>query len=140
RSGSALRGSKAGNKMARILMATADGRLISLDARTGKPDLSLDKNGSVDLREGMERDLSGLTYGATAPPAVFEDIVIVGFSVGEGPAPSAPGDVRAFDARTGRELWRFHTVPRPGEFAHDTWPKDSGRDRGGVNPWSGVTI
>ncbi len=121
-------------------MATSDGRLISLDARTGKPDTSFGKNGAVDLREGMDRDLAGLTYGATAPPAVFEDIVIVGFSVGEGPAPSAPGDVRAFDVRTGRQLWRFHTVPRPGEFGHDTWAKDSWRDRGGANPWSGATV
>jgi len=139
-SGSALRASRDGSKTARILAATADGRLISLDARTGKPDPSFGKNGAVDLREGMDRDLRELTYGATAPPAIFEDIVIVGFSVGEGPAPSAPGDVRAFDARTGRQLWSFHTVPRPGEFGHETWAKDSWRDRGGANPWSGVTI
>lgn len=136
----AARASRAGNKVARILLASADGRLISLDARTGKPDPSFGKNGVVDLREGMDRDLSQLTYGATAPPAVFEDIVIIGFSVGEGPAPSAPGDVRAFDARTGKQLWRFHTVPRPGEFGHETWAKDSWRDRGGANPWNGVTI
>ncbi|MGE0133434.1 MAG: pyrroloquinoline quinone-dependent dehydrogenase [Blastocatellales bacterium] len=135
--GSSLRAS---DKPARILTATADGRLISLDARTGKPDPSFGKDGAVDLREGMDRNLSELTYGATAPPAVFEDIVIVGFSVGEGPAPSAPGDVRAFDVRTGRQLWRFHTVSRPGEFGHETWAKDAWRDRGGANPWSGVTI
>lgn len=135
--GSSLR---AADKPARILTATHDGRLISLDARTGKPDAAFGRNGAVDLREGMDRDLSELTYGATAPPAVFEDIVIVGVSVGEGPAPSAPGDVRAFDVRTGKELWRFHTVPRPGEFGHETWAKDSWRDRGGANPWSGVTI
>lgn len=135
--GSSLR---AADKPARILTATHDGRLISLDARTGKPDAAFGSNGVVDLRERMDRDLSELTYGATAPPAVFEDIVIVGVSVGEGPAPSAPGDVRAFDVRTGKELWRFHTVPRPGEFGHETWAKDSWRDRGGANPWSGVTI
>jgi quinoprotein glucose dehydrogenase len=135
--GSALR---APEKAARILTATADGRLISLDARTGKPDPSFGKGGAVDLREGMEQDLSEMTYGATASPAVFEDIVIIGFSVGEGPAPAAPGDVRAFDARTGRELWRFHTIPRPGEFGHETWAKDSWKNRGGVNPWSGVTV
>ncbi len=128
------------HKVARVLMATSDGRLISLDARTGRPDPAFGKHGAVDLREGMDRDLAGLTYGATAPPAVFEDIVIVGFSVGEGPAPSAPGDVRAFDVRTGKQLWRFHTVPRPGEFGHETWAKDAWRDRGGANPWSGVTV
>jgi quinoprotein glucose dehydrogenase len=125
---------------ARILLASYDGRLISLDARTGKPDPAFGRNGSVDLRQGMDRDLSELTYGATAPPGIFEDIVIVGASVGEGPAPSAPGDVRAFDVRTGRELWRFHTVPRPGEFGNDTWAEDSWRNRGGANPWSGVSV
>ena len=127
-------------KQARILMATHDGRLISLDARIGKLDPAFGKNGVLDLREGMERDLRNLTYGATAPPAIFENIVIVGFSVGEGPAPSAPGDVRAFDVHTGKQLWQFHTVPRPGEFGHESWSGDSWRDRGGANPWSGVTV
>ena len=138
RGGSALRGNS--NKIERILMATSDGRLLSLDARTGKPDPAFGRNGAVDLREGMDRDLAGLTYGATAPPAIFEDMAIVGFSVGEGPGPSAPGDVRAFDVRTGRQLWRFHTVPRPGEVGHDTWAGDSWRNRGGANPWSGVNV
>ncbi len=136
--GSALHGS--GNKIERILMATSDGRLLSLDARTGKPDPAFGRNGAVDLREGMDRDLAALTYGATAPPAIFEDMAIVGFSVGEGPGPSAPGDVRAFDVRTGRQLWRFHTVPRPDEVGHDTWAGDSWRNRGGANPWSGVNV
>ncbi|MGH9847025.1 MAG: pyrroloquinoline quinone-dependent dehydrogenase, partial [Blastocatellia bacterium] len=138
RSGSALQGNS--GKIERILMATSDGRLLSLDARTGKPDPAFGRNGAVDLREGMDRDLTGLTYGATAPPAIFEDMAIVGFSVGEGPQPSAPGDVRAFDVRTGRQLWRFHTVPRPGEVGHDTWVGDGWRNRGGANPWSGVNV
>ncbi|MBO0719624.1 MAG: pyrroloquinoline quinone-dependent dehydrogenase [Blastocatellia bacterium] len=125
---------------ARVLVATSDGRLLSLDARTGRPDAKFGDQGSLDLRRGMERDLSQLTYGATSPPAIFEDSVILGFSVGEGPSPSGPGDVRAFDVRTGRELWRFHTVPRPGEFGNETWKGDSWRDRGGVNPWSGVSV
>jgi quinoprotein glucose dehydrogenase len=139
-SGAASRLSQPAKKLARILLATADGRLISLDARTGKPDPAFGKNGTIELRAGIERDLSQLTYGATAPPAIFEDSAIIGFSVGEGPAPSAPGDVRAFDVRTGKELWRFHTVPRPGEFGHDTWAKDSWQERGGANAWSGATV
>jgi quinoprotein glucose dehydrogenase len=125
---------------ARVVIATTDGRLISLDAGSGKPDTKFGDHGTLDLRRGMDRDLSQLTYGATAPPAIFEDTAIVGFSVGEGPGPSAPGDVRAFDVRTGKELWRFHTVPRPGELGNETWKGDSWRDRGGANPWSGVTI
>jgi quinoprotein glucose dehydrogenase len=129
-----------GNDYGRVVMATSDGRLISLDARTGKPDSQFGDNGTLDLRRGMDRDLSQLTYGATSPPAIFEEIVIVGFSVGEGPSTAAPGDVRAFDVRTGKELWRFHTVPRPGELGNETWKGDSWRDRGGANPWSGVTV
>jgi quinoprotein glucose dehydrogenase len=136
------RGSRSnrGNDYGRVVMATSDGRLISLDARTGKPDSQFGDNGTLDLRRGMDRDLSQLTYGATSPPAIFEEIVIVGFSVGEGPSTAAPGDVRAFDVRTGKELWRFHTVPRPGELGNETWKGDSWRDRGGANPWSGVTV
>ncbi len=129
-----------GKSGARVLTATADGRLISLDAETGKPDPHFGAQGTVDLRAGMERDLSRMPYGATAPPAVFENLAIIGLSVGEGPAPAAPGDLRAFDIRTGREVWRFHTVPRPGEFGNETWAGDSWRDRGGANAWNGFTV
>ena len=125
----------------RILHGTADGRLISLDARTGRPDPAFGDGGVVDLRAGItERDLRRLPYGTTSAPAVFADLVILGFSNGEGPGPTAPGDIRAFDVRTGREVWRFHTVPRPGEFGNDTWEGDSWRDRGGANPWGGFTL
>jgi quinoprotein glucose dehydrogenase len=124
----------------RVLLGTADGRLISLDARTGRPDPAFGSGGEVDLRAGIERDLSRLPYGCTSPPAVFEDLVILGFSNGEGPGPAAPGDVRAFDVRTGKEAWRFHTVPRPGEFGHETWEGDSWKERGGCNNWSGASV
>ncbi|HZS09634.1 MAG TPA: pyrroloquinoline quinone-dependent dehydrogenase [Blastocatellia bacterium] len=127
-------------KASRILIATADGRLISLDARTGKPDLAFGDHGTVDLRAGMEGDLSKQTYGATAAPAVFEDIVIVPISLSDGVLTEAPGDVRAFDIRTGKQVWAFHTVPRPGEFGHETWQGDGWKNRGGTNPWSGFTI
>ena len=67
-----------------------------------------------------------MSYGPTSAPLVFEDLVVVGFSNDEG-HPGAPGDIRAFDVRTGQERWRFHTVPRPGEEGHDTWPQMPGR-------------
>jgi quinoprotein glucose dehydrogenase len=88
----------------------------------------------------MDRDLSRLQYGVTSAPGVFENLVILGFSVGEGPGVTAPGDVRAFDVRTGKEMWRFHTVPRPGEFGSETWRESSWKERGGANAWSGVSI
>ena len=129
-----------GKQRRRILLATSDGRLISLDARTGRPDAAFGTGGEVDLRAGLERDISRLPYGCTSPPAIYQDLAILGFSNGEGPRPGAPGDIRAFDVRTGREVWRFHTVPLPGEFGHDTWEKDSWQERGGCNAWSGLTV
>jgi len=124
----------------RVLLGAPDGRLISLDARTGHPDPRFGRNGEVDLRAGMERDLRGLNYGPTSAPAIWRDTVILGFSCGEGPESAAPGDVRAFDVRTGREVWRFRTVPRPGEFGSHTWEGEGWRNRGGANAWGGATV
>ncbi len=125
---------------ARIILATADGRLISLKAQTGRPDATFGTGGVVDMRQGLDIDITGMAYGCTAPPAIFENLAIVGYSNGEGPGAASPGDVRAFDVRTGREVWRFHTVPRPGEFGHDTWVGDGWKNRGGANPWSGFSV
>ncbi len=126
-------------KQARIFLGVADGRLISLDAKTGRPDSAFGTAGTVDLREGMDADLNGVNYGPTSAPAVYRDIVILGFSCPEGGRP-APGDPRAFDARTGKELWRFHSIPRPGELGHDTWESDSWLHAGGANNWGGTSI
>jgi quinoprotein glucose dehydrogenase len=130
-----------GGDARRVLVGLSDGRLLSLDAKTGKPDPAFGDGGYVDLRNGYadERDLSKLPYGPTSAPAVFENLVYIGCSNGEG-HPSAPGDVRAFDVHSGKEVWRFHTLPRPGEEMADTWEPDAWRDRGGANPWGGLTI
>jgi quinoprotein glucose dehydrogenase len=123
----------------RILAGLSDGRLISLDARTGRPDPAFGSGGEVDLRADIERDISKMGYGPTSAPAVYEDLVFLGFSNDEG-HPAAPGDIRAFDVRTGKQKWRFHTVPRPGEFGYETWPPDAWKNRGGANAWGGFTI
>jgi quinoprotein glucose dehydrogenase len=123
-----------------LLHGTPDGRLIALDPETGRPKSGFGENGTVDLKAGLEAEVRDRGYGMTSPPAVFEDLVIIGASVGEGPEPAAPGDIRAFDVRTGRERWTFHTVPRPGEAGHETWVGDSWKHRGGVNAWSGLTV
>jgi quinoprotein glucose dehydrogenase len=127
------------NGQQRIFAGLSDGRLISLDAKTGKLDPAFASGGVVDLRSGIERDISRMAYGPTSAPLVFEDLVVLGFSNDEG-HPGAPGDVRAFDARTGQERWRFHTVPRPGEDGADTWPKDAWKERGGANAWGGFSL
>jgi quinoprotein glucose dehydrogenase len=103
----------------RILHGMADARLWSLDARTGKPDPNFGDGSFVDLRHGLDRDITGLSYGPTSAPAIWKDTVVLGVSCGEGPGPVAPGDVRAFDIRTGRQVWRFRTVPVPGEFGNE---------------------
>jgi quinoprotein glucose dehydrogenase len=122
----------------RVFLGAADGRLISLDAKTGRPDPAFGRNGTVDLRDGMDVDLNGIGYGPTSAPAVCDDVVILGFSCPEGGRP-APGDPRAFDVRTGRERWRFHTIPRPGEFGHETWQGDCS-GAGAANNWGGTSV
>jgi len=123
----------------RVLLGVTDGRLMSLDAKTGKLDTDFGDGGVVDLRAGVERDISKMGYGPTSAPMVFENVVIVCFSNDEGRR-AAPGDNRAFDVRTGKEVWRFHAVPRPGEFGNDTWHGDEWKDRGGANAWGGLTL
>ncbi len=95
----------------RIFHGTSDGRLYCIDAQTGRLDPGFGTRGAKDLREDLDRDLAKLPYGPTSAPAVVDDVVIVGFSNGEGPDVAAPGDIRAFDARTGKPRWQFRTVP-----------------------------
>ncbi len=127
------------NGRRRLFMATPDGRLLSLNARDGLPDTEFGKAGTVDLRKGIERDITSMGYGVTSAPTIFENLVILGFLVSEG-QPGAPGDIRAFDAKTGKEVWRFVTVPRPDEFGNDTWEGNSWKDRSGTNAWDGYTV
>jgi quinoprotein glucose dehydrogenase len=124
----------------RILHGTSDGRLFSLDAKTGRLDARFGDKGILNLRQGLAPNVAGLSYGPTSAPAIWKDTVIVGVSCGEGPDLTAPGDIRAFDVRTGREVWRFRTVPGPGEFGHETWEGDSWKDRGAANAWGGFSI
>jgi membrane-bound PQQ-dependent dehydrogenase (glucose/quinate/shikimate family) len=124
----------------RILFGTFDARLIALDATTGKPCPDFGDAGEVNLRKGVADNWPHSNYGVTSPPAIYKNLVIVGAQAPEGPSKGPSGDVRAFDARTGKLVWRFHTVPRPGEPGHNTWEGDSWRDRTGANVWSIMTI
>ncbi|MDA1028114.1 MAG: pyrroloquinoline quinone-dependent dehydrogenase [Bacteroidetes bacterium] len=114
-------------------------RLYALDRITGIPIPSFGKDGWVDLREGLGRPVEGLSVSASTPGVVFEDLFIIGSSMSES-LPSAPGDIRAYDVKTGVLRWSFHTIPHPGEFGYETWPPEAWQIAGGANAWSGVTI
>ena len=124
----------------RIIHGTSDGRLFSLDARNGKLDPKFGAGGILNLRDGLDPKVAALEYGPTSAPALCNDTIVVGVSCGEGPGIAAPGDIRAFDVHTGREVWRFRTVPGPGEFGNETWKGDSWKGRGAANAWGGFSI
>jgi quinoprotein glucose dehydrogenase len=117
-------------------------RLISLDATTGEPVSSFGTQGTVNLTAGLRREVDRRHYTNTSPPVVYRDLVIVGNGVGDRLMyrNDPPGDVRAFDARTGRLVWSFHTVPMPGEFGHDTWGDESWRFTGHTNVWAPMSV
>jgi len=109
----------------RRLLFCADHALHAIDARTGKQIATFGTAGKVDLKQGLGRDPNTLKLvQSTTPGRVFENLLILGSATNQGYG-SAPGDVRAFDVRTGKVVWAFHTVPHPGEFGYNTWPKDA---------------
>jgi quinoprotein glucose dehydrogenase len=124
----------------RIIFATGDGRLIALDAKTGQPVPAFGDNGQVNLRAGAADNFPRAGYGVTSPPAIYRNLVIVGPSTQEGPSRGPSGDPRAFDARTGKLVWRFHTVPQPPEPGSETWGRDGGRDRAGPSLWGLINV
>src|SRR5882724_2697488 len=117
-------------------------RLICLDARTGQPVTSFGENGIVDLSQGLIWPIKKLDYTQTSPPVVYKDLVILGSVIGDRLVyrNDPPGDVRAFDARTGKQVWSFHTIPQSGEFGNDTWGADSWSYTGHTNVWPPITL
>jgi len=124
----------------RILYATVDSRLFALDARTGTPCKGFGDDGAINLREGVADEWSKGRYEVSSPPAIYKDLVIVGAGLQEFPSKGPSGAVRAFDARTGKLVWRFDTVPRPGQPGHDTWEDDGWKDRSGTNAWPPISV
>ena len=119
----------------RIFYTTVDGRLFGLDARTGKPCKGFGNEGAINLRRGVADRWPKAQFEATSPPALYRDLLIVGTGLQEIPSKGPSGAVRAFDVRTGKLVWRFDTVPHPGQLGHDTWEGDSWKGRLGVNVW-----
>lgn len=113
--------------------------LYGLDPETGQPVPGFGQGGRVDLREGLGRDPESITVSATSPGVIYKDLLILG-SINSEALPSPPGDIRAYDVRTGELRWSFHTIPHPGEFGHDTWPKDAWEYIGAANNWAGMAL
>jgi quinoprotein glucose dehydrogenase len=130
----------------RILYVTPGYRLIALNAKTGIPVPSFGRNGVVDLKLDDDQiiDLETGEVGLHATPVVAGDVVIVGAAHRASGAPKVKhnvnGYVRGFDVRTGKRLWIFHTIPRPGEFGHDTWEKDSAETTGNAGVWGQISV
>jgi len=134
----------------RVVFVTTGYRLVVLNAHTGQPVANFGKSGIVDLKEGMvsgtgqQIDLETGEAGLHATPLVVKDVVIVGSSFKEGMTVvshnNTKGNVRAFDVRSGKLLWTFNTIPRPGEFGNETWENGSWANNGNTGVWTQMTV
>src|SRR4051812_12791430 len=134
----------------RILFVTTGYRLVALNAQTGAPIQSFGKNGILDLKDGVVYgnrqpiDLDSGEIGLHSTPTVARDVIVIGSSFKEGLTVkthnNTKGLVRAFDVRTGKLLWTFNTIPRPGEFGSDTWENDSWALNGNTGVWTQITV
>jgi quinoprotein glucose dehydrogenase len=113
--------------------------LYALDAQTGKPIPTFGEQGRIDLRKGLRGDYLSQSVALTSPGIIYQDLIIVG---GRNPEtyPAPPGDIRAFDVRTGKLRWIFHTIPHPGEFGYATWPPNAWKSAGAANNWAGMAL
>ncbi len=132
-----------GNKNAppTIFFGTEDGFLIGVNARTGKLVPGFAKEGELDLKPGMKGPgLESAPYGLNGAPAIYKNLVFTGTHLQDNGSYGGRGDVRAWDAATGKLVWTFHTVPQPGEVGHETWLDDGWKNRSGVNVWSTFSV
>jgi quinoprotein glucose dehydrogenase len=130
-----------GNSKDQRIFSAARQYLYALDAQTGKPIGSFGTGGRIDLRNELPRgDQDNRDWVTmTSPGIIYKDLLIIGSTVSE-TLPAALGDIRAYDVRTGKLRWSFHTVPRPGEFGYETWPKDAWKYTGAANGWAGLSL
>ena len=122
----------------RILFTTGH-FLMALDANNGKLIPGFGAQGRVDLREGLGRKPEQVSINAPSPGVIFDNLIIMGSAVTE-TAGSAPGDIRAYDVRSGKLVWSFRTIPAAGEFGADTWPEGARETSGGANAWAGMSV
>jgi len=119
---------------------TAGSSLFCIDALTGKPVSSFGKNGTIDLHDGLGRDVHDQYVTSTTPGIIYEDLIIMGSRVAE-EAGGAPGHIRAYDVQTGKMRWIFYTIPQPGQPGYESWEdKEAYKHAGGVNAWAGFCL
>lgn len=122
------------------ILFTAGPTLYALDANNGSLVQSFGDAGKASLKQGLGERAEELSVTATSPGVIFEDLIIIGSRVSEGEN-AAPGDIRAFNVRTGELAWTFHTIPRPGEFGYESWDDpDAWKRIGGANSWAGMSV
>lgn len=125
-------------KEERILF-TAENFLYALDAKNGQLIRSFGNNGKVDLNQDLGVDPDSVWVKPTSPGIIYQDLIIMGSEVSES-YDAAPGHIRAYNVRTGKMEWIFHTIPQPGEFGYETWPPDAWKYTGGANNWGGMSL
>ncbi|HEY2018179.1 MAG TPA: PQQ-binding-like beta-propeller repeat protein, partial [Bryobacteraceae bacterium] len=123
-----------------IVFGTSDGRLWSLNAKTGQPNPGFGENGSIDLRAGATNGVAHPRLDLSSPPAIYKDLVITGAQTQESPGLGPSADTRAWDLRTGKLVWRFHSAPHTGELGNNTWADHSWVARSGTNVWGFMSI
>src|SRR6185369_15507261 len=121
-------------------VATMNGYLFTLNAKTGKLTTTFGDNGRVNLKAGVADRFPRGRYGVSSPPAIYKNLIFNGGQLQEEPANGPSGDVRAWDVHTGKLAWTFHTIPRPGEPNHEVWQEDQWADRSGANAWGLLTV
>ncbi len=122
----------------RILYSFGE-NLYAIDARTGKKIETFGTEGRVSLKEGLGDRAAKLMVLSNTPGVIYKNLIIMGSRVHEGPI-AAPGHLRAFDVKTGKLVWVFHTIPQPGEPGYETWPEDAWKRVGGANAWAGMSV
>ena len=125
-------------KESRLLVSNS-GLLYALDPASGQPIKSFGNGGAIDLRQGIDRDPETFRFSLATPGVIYEDLYIIGSNISEDLG-APPGDIQAYNVRTGELAWVFHTIPHPGELGYDTWPKDAWKFHGGANAWAGLSL
>jgi quinoprotein glucose dehydrogenase len=124
----------------RIILITPGYQMVAIDTKSGKPVPQFGTNGIVDLWEGLGRQVQPNEIGSSSPAMIVGDVAVVGNALLSGTAPrtmnNVPAYIRGYDVRTGKLLWTFHTIPKPGEFGYDTWEDNSAEHTGNTGAWA----